>query len=587
VSPALSEGSPSLPSPGSRQDAEAVYAAACERGNLTRRQLFVWAGGRVATGRSVFTEGALLHLYGRLDVPRFARAWQAVVDESDALRSVVTLENGWPKRTVAPCVASPVELVDLTGVASPAVALEDLARERFERCGQAGGPLVDVVMARLAPEHHVWILIQHQLISDSWSFRVVHARTDAHYRQGASLVTDPEAVPPFATYVDYERRVWSSERRAAAEQHWRRCYQGPSGRSDHPAVCAGAEATRISRVVRRLGRTRSLALRRLGAEIAPADVGLFVVCASAAAAYVHCTTSARDVVLAVPFANRPSERFKRTIGSFMNVSPVRVGVEGSDCFRDVLVRVASATWEAARHQWYAARPGAVPQPYDVLVNVHRSVVGAHTFGDLPMDVAALVPTHRFGGVLIAVHDFGDTGELSLVLDFNQGIFPASEREPFAEGLLRLVDAALAEPGRRLNIPDGASEARETLGERQSESDPVPEARGTEIERAIASVWRALLGVDHVDPDADFFALGGDSLLAYRMLLQVGGALHVALAIGDFLTRPTVAGLARTIVATAPTARTDADLEGLLYEVEALSDAEAGAMLADAHARRDA
>lgn len=561
----------------SRADADASYDAICARGNLTRRQLFVWAGGRVAAGRPVFTEGVLLHIHGSLEVSRFVRAWQRVVDESDALRSVITDDAGWPKRDVAPRASSVFDVVDLADRTVPAAALEDLARERFDRCGQAGGPLVDALLVRLAPEHHVWVLVQHQLVSDSWSFRLVHRRMDAHYRQYPAAET-ALALPSFDAYVDHERRLSASFRREAADRHWRRCYGGSQGQIDPPAVSGGRDATRISRVVCRLGAARSLALRRLGAEVAASDVGLFVACASMVAMHVHRTTGARDVVLAVPFANRSSERFKQTIGSFMNVCPMRVAIEGSDRVRDLLARVARETWEAARHQWYANRPGVVPQPYDVLVNVHRSVVGAHTFADRPMDVAALPPTHRFGAVLVAVHDFGDTGELSLVLDFNERIFAATERAEFVASVLRVIDAALADPDRRLG---------DVCGRIDAPSEPSVPTRGapggagavgaigTDVVRGVASIWSALLQIPTVDGGDDFFALGGNSLVLYRMLLEVERRFAVAVPVERFLADPTVEGLARVVAAGADPA---VDVEAVLREVEALSNEEAAQLL---------
>ena len=47
-----------------------------------------------------------------------------------------------------------------------------------------------------------------------------------------------------------------------------------------------------------------------------------------------------------------------------------------------------------------------------------------------------------------------------------------------------------------------------------------------IEAVVAEIWRRMLGVHTVGRDDDFFALGGDSLLVYRMLLAVRAARAV-------------------------------------------------------------
>jgi len=77
---------------------------------------------------------------------------------------------------------------------------------------------------------------------------------------------------------------------------------------------------------------------------------------------------------------------------------------------------------------------------------------------------------------------------------------------------------------------------------------------------VAEVWSELFGMPVTDPDSDFFALGGHSLLGTRMLLALGDRCGVELRLRDLLEFPTVAGLATRIdgvptrpAAAAPTA----------------------------------
>ena len=429
-------------------DPDVLYDEICDRGRLTRRQLLVWAGDRLAQGAPVFVEAVLLHLRGPLDAHRFVRAFDATVRRADALTSAFAEVDGWPHLVDVGSAA--IEVVDLTRSAAPERTLEDLARERIWSCGGRGGPLADALLVRLAPERHGWVVVQHQLISDSWSFGVLYDRLLAHYcvPTGALAVS---ASPQFAEYRSYERRLRASADAAAARAYWRRSYAGGIERAER---AAGRDGTRVCRVVHRLGPDRTAALRAFaGGAATPPDLATFVAFASMAVAHVHRTTGSRDVVLDVPFANRPSARFKNTFGSFMNVCPVRVGVEGADRVRWLRDRILEATWEAARYQGYAGRGGAVPQPYDVLVNVHRSAVVAPSFDACATKVEWLVPTHRFGAVAIAVHDFGATGEMSLVVDFNEATFGAASRADFVASLVSTLDAQLADPDQRVGDAD--------------------------------------------------------------------------------------------------------------------------------------
>ncbi|PLW66484.1 non-ribosomal peptide synthetase [Streptomyces sp. DJ] len=47
-----------------------------------------------------------------------------------------------------------------------------------------------------------------------------------------------------------------------------------------------------------------------------------------------------------------------------------------------------------------------------------------------------------------------------------------------------------------------------------------------VERAVAGIWRQVLGLDHVEPDDNFFELGGNSILAAQLLAKVRASLGI-------------------------------------------------------------
>ncbi|GAB4440060.1 MAG: hypothetical protein Kow0031_22010 [Anaerolineae bacterium] len=65
---------------------------------------------------------------------------------------------------------------------------------------------------------------------------------------------------------------------------------------------------------------------------------------------------------------------------------------------------------------------------------------------------------------------------------------------------------------------------------------------TELEQQLAGIWAGLLDVDEVGVQDDFFELGGDSLLAMRLVLQVEQRLGVVVP-PDFFRQSTIAQLA--------------------------------------------
>ncbi|QYN37667.1 hypothetical protein K1T35_10735 [Pseudonocardia sp. DSM 110487] len=74
---------------------------------------------------------------------------------------------------------------------------------------------------------------------------------------------------------------------------------------------------------------------------------------------------------------------------------------------------------------------------------------------------------------------------------------------------------------------------------------------------VAAVWRELFGVPRVDPDDDFFALGGHSMLAVRMSSRLRTELGLRVPVRTIMENPTVDGLSQ-LLAEAVESATDSD-----------------------------
>nr|WP_194817280.1 non-ribosomal peptide synthase/polyketide synthase [Nocardia sp. XZ_19_385] len=72
------------------------------------------------------------------------------------------------------------------------------------------------------------------------------------------------------------------------------------------------------------------------------------------------------------------------------------------------------------------------------------------------------------------------------------------------------------------------------------------APSTPIEQIVARVYAEVLGAEQVGADDDFFALGGNSLLATQVAARIGAALEARVPVRALFEASTVAGLAREV-----------------------------------------
>jgi amino acid adenylation domain-containing protein len=86
-----------------------------------------------------------------------------------------------------------------------------------------------------------------------------------------------------------------------------------------------------------------------------------------------------------------------------------------------------------------------------------------------------------------------------------------------------------------------------------------------VEEALVSIWRAVLNVERVGIDDDFFDLGGHSLLAVKMLARVQESLGVQLVLRQLFDSSSIRALARELTAELLAGVDGEDLEQILAE----------------------
>jgi len=136
---------------------------------------------------------------------------------------------------------------------------------------------------------------------------------------------------------------------------------------------------------------------------------------------------------------------------------------------------------------------------------------------------------RIRQIAVEVHDLDGRLRRTLDLLADKGFSTAHDQDP------RLVDTPChtvygrrpdARPGNGVTWappPDPAAELGVDRVVFVRSLDEVPEGAAdsrTPAAAVLAEVWAGLFGTEAVHPDADFFALGGNSLTAVRLIAQV-------------------------------------------------------------------
>ena len=114
-------------------------------------------------------------------------------------------------------------------------------------------------------------------------------------------------------------------------------------------------------------------------------------------------------------------------------------------------------------------------------------------------------------------------------------------------ITRLESLPLTTNGKvdRTALEDEAARGGRTEGT-VVEAEAPADVEGTQVEDVIADIWSEVLGVGAAGPEDDFFASGGHSLLAMKLIHDVNEACGVELTVRSLLVEPTLGALVREV-----------------------------------------
>ncbi len=320
---------------------------------LSFAQERLWFLDRLDPGSSAYNVPAAFRLEGRLSLPALAASAGEIARRHEALRTTFDEREMRPVQLVAPPRPVPLPLVDLAGLSEAARRSEGarLGREEAARpFDLAAGPLVRLVLLRLAGEEWVVLIALHHIVADGWSLGIFCRELAALYAAGAAGEPSPLAEPPiqYADYGAWQRARLTGPILERQLAYWRGRLAAlpaldlPTDRP-RPAVQTFRAGQSSLRLPPHLSDELRALTRRQGAT-------LFMTLLAAFELLLSRHSGQEDLAVGAPIAGRGRAELEGLIGCFLNTLVLRTDLARNPTFGDLVGRVREAALGAYAHQ---------------------------------------------------------------------------------------------------------------------------------------------------------------------------------------------------------------------------------------------
>ncbi|MGH1491268.1 MAG: amino acid adenylation domain-containing protein [Acidimicrobiales bacterium] len=411
---------------------------------LTHRQSMIWTGQALDPDVPLYNMAHAFTIDIELDIDAFNQAFAALVDGSDALRTVIESAAGTPVQRVLPPTQPELPLIDLRSSEDSEKVVNEWVEARAQLRFDLAAKLYDSVLLRTGDARYVWYLNQHHIVTDAWSVSLMLRRQSELYElalDGRLAEADPQSA--YADFLQAEVDDIGSKGHKRALAYWSENLveqSEPISFYGHRPEDLGTETIRVAaeidgeRATRLAGFLKDPKIAALSPELTALRFFHTVLFA-----YLHRVSGNERVVVGTPFHNRAKRQTKQTIGLFMNLFPVSATIEDNETMTDLAAKVGAEIFDGMQHARYPTAVSEQAGAFEVVLNYLH--IPYETFGEHAVDDRWVHPGagDRGHSLRLQIRRQGDDGSFRLFFDVKTALFDEPARQALVQHFLSIID----------------------------------------------------------------------------------------------------------------------------------------------------
>ncbi|NEO97868.1 MAG: amino acid adenylation domain-containing protein [Symploca sp. SIO2E9] len=298
-------------------------------------------------------------IHSSLNLAVFTRVWEKIVEHHPILRTTYTVQDDKPVQQINKEPKFTVQVIDASSW-SEAYLTEKIYSETDRPFNLEKDSVLRVTLLTCSEKEHILLLTMHHIAGDMWSFDLLLSEFQALYTAEIEQATQEQTKTvegslienkSYLEFVRWQSEMLSDSRGEKYWQYWQKQLAG-----ELPILNLLTDKPRPT-IQTYQGNSYFLKpetqlIQKLNNLAQSFGKSLYQILLTAFYIQLYRYTNQEEILIGSPMRGRWGRDFKKIIGYFVNLVPLRLSVDATAKFTELLTQVSKIVKEAQKHQNY-------------------------------------------------------------------------------------------------------------------------------------------------------------------------------------------------------------------------------------------
>lgn len=405
----------------------------------------------------IYNIGAKIEIKGVIDTEAFKKAYTTLIDQHDTYRSILVKNQEEIAIRVLEEHDSQLGFIDFSDRVNPeeeaAIYMQKEFRKPFDLFNEK---LLHVfTLVKVKQDFHYLFSVYHHIITDGWGTSLMFQRLVQNYNEILEFGNVTTTYP--FSYKDFMEDDHEYQKAAAFledKKYWVDKFKVlPEALLEKEFLSDGIENNKSSRKELIIKREVYNLINQLADACKCSSFHLILAILYAYFGRKHQNT---DFAIGLPVLNRSKAKYKKTVGLFMGIAPLRLSLDFDMTFEDLIILIKNQLRADYRHQRFPL--GKLIQELQVftekekIFNITLSYEKQNYATDFKNTQTRVIPlTHESERVALAIYirEFDESEDVKIDFDYNLNYFNEARITQTVDHFENLLNNILADPDKKL------------------------------------------------------------------------------------------------------------------------------------------